>query len=98
MVSEGDCSPHSSPLPHCDLTIHAAANFFDINECTNIGIAGAAQNTSRPNRISDLGFQTNIYATPEIMKPHKNGLRRSQRFREQREKEKETSQKRKAHV
>ena len=98
MVSEGDCSPHSLPPPHCDLTSHAAANLFDINGCTNIGRAGAAQNTSRPNRISDLDVQTNIYTTPERINPHDNVLRRSLRLHEQQEKDKETSQKCKSHV
>ena len=98
VVSEGYHFPHSSPPPHCDLTSHSAAKFFDINGCTNVGISGAAQNTSHPNRIADLGVQKNIYVTPERMNPHKNGLRRSPRLREQREKDKETSQKRKSHV
>ena len=98
VISEGDRSPYSSPPPHCDLTSHATANFFDINGCTNIGRAGAAQNTSRPNWITDHGVHTSLYATPEIMNPHEKGLRRSLRLRKQREKEKETSQKRKAHV
>ena len=31
VVSKGDCLPHRSPPPHCDLTSHAAANLFDIN-------------------------------------------------------------------
>ena len=97
-VSEGDRLSHSSPYPHCDLKIHATSNFFDINGCANIGIAGAAKNTGRPNRISDLGVQTNLYTMPERMNPHNNGLRRSPHLREQREKDKETSQKRKAHV
>ena len=70
VVSEGDRLPHSSTPPHCDLTSHDSATLFDINGCTNIGRAGAAQNTSRPNRIADLGFHTNIYATPERMNPH----------------------------
>ena len=90
-VSEGDRLPRSSPPPHCYLTSHAAANLFGINGCANIGIAGAAKNTGRPNRISDLGVQTNLYATPERMNPHENGLRWSSRLREQREKNKETS-------
>ena len=98
VVSEGDCSPHSSPPPHCNLTSHAAANLFDINECTNIGRTGPAQNTSRPNRIADHGVHKNLYATPERMNPHRNGLRWSRRLREQREKDKEILQKRKAHV
>ena len=55
VVSEEDSFPHSSPPPHCDLTSHAVANLFDFNGCINIGRAGAAQNTSRPNRIADLG-------------------------------------------
>ena len=42
-VSEGDRLPHSSPPPHCDLTSHAAAKFFDINVCANIGRPGAAK-------------------------------------------------------
>ena len=83
-VSEGDFSPHSSPPPHCDLTRHAASNLFDINVCANIGRAGATINTGRPNRIADLGVQTNIYATPERMNPHENGLRWSPRLRKQR--------------
>ena len=98
VVSKGNRLPHRSPPPHCDLTSHSASNLLDINGCTNIGRAGAAQNTIRPNRIADHGVHTNIYATSEIMNPHKNGLRRSPRLREQREKEKETSQKRKAYV
>ena len=98
VVFEGDRLTHSSPPTHCDLTSHAAANLFDINGCTNIGRAGAAQNISRPNRITDHGVHTNLYATPERMNPHKNGLRRSLRLREQRDKVKETSKKRKAHV
>ena len=65
VVSKGDSLPHSSPPPHFDLTSHAASNLFDINGCTNIGRAGAAQNTSRPNRIADLGVQNNRYATSE---------------------------------
>ena len=81
-VSEGDRLPHSSPPPHSDLTTHAAANLFDINGCANIGRAGAAKNTGRPNRISDLGVQTNLYATPERMNLHENGLRWSPRLRE----------------
>ena len=63
-VSEGDFLPHSLPPPHCDLTNHATANLFDINGCANIGRAETAKNTGHPNRISDLGVQTNIYATP----------------------------------
>ena len=90
--------PHSSPPPHCDLTSHASANLFDINGCTNINRAGSAQDTSRPNRTSDLGVHTNLYATTEIMNPHNIGLRWSPRLRKQREKDKETPQKRKAHV
>ena len=97
-VSKGDRLPHSSPPPHCDLASHAAANLFDINGCTNIGRAGAAQNNGRSNRITDLGVQTNIYTTPERMNPHDNVLRRSLRLHEQQEKDKETSQKRKSHV
>ena len=88
VVSEEDWSPDSSPPPHCDLTSHAAANLFDINGCTNIGRAGAAQNTSRLNRITHHGVYTNLYATPEIMNPHENGLCRFPRLREQQEKEK----------
>ena len=98
VVSKGDFLPHRSPPPHRDLTIHAADNLFGINGCANLGRAGAAKNTGRPNRIADLGVQKNLYATPEIMNLHKNGLRRSPRLREQREKDKETSQNRKAHV
>ena len=63
-VSEGDHLPHISPPPHCDLTSHDAANLFDINGCGNIGRSGAAKNTVRPNRIADLGVQTNLYAAP----------------------------------
>ena len=63
-VSEVDRLSHSSPPPHYDLKIHATSNFFDINGCANIGRAGAGKNTGRPNRIADLGVQTNIYATP----------------------------------
>ena len=85
-VFEGYHFPHSSPPPHCDLISHAAVNFFGINECTNIGRAGAAQKTSRPNRIADHVVHTNLYAAPERMNPHENGLRRSPRLREQREK------------
>ena len=88
VVSEGDRSPHILPPPHCDLTSHVAANLFDINGCTNIGRSGAAQNTSRPNRITDHGVHTNLYATPEIMNPHENGFRWSPRLRKQQEKEK----------
>ena len=88
VVYEGDRLPHSSPPPYCDLISHAAANLFDINGCTNIGRAGAAQNTSRPNQITDLSVQTNLYATPEIINPHEDGIRRSPRLREQREKDK----------
>ena len=88
VVSKGDRLPHSLPFPHCDLTIHAAANLFDINGCTNIGRAGAAQNTSRPNRIAYHGVHTNLYATPERMNPHDNGLSWYPRLRKQREKEK----------
>ena len=84
-VSKGDRLPHSLPPPHCDLTSHATANLFDINECANIGRVGSAKNTSRPNPIADLGVQINIYATPERMNPHENGLRWSPRLREQRE-------------
>ena len=98
VVYEGDWSPQSSPPPHSDLTSHAAANLFDINGCTGIGREGAAQNTSRPNRIVDHGVHTNLYATPERMNLHENGLCRSPCLRKQREKEKETSQKRKAHI
>ena len=93
--------PHISPPPLCDLTSHASANLFDINGCANIGREGAAINTGRPNRIADLrvkNSETNIYATPERMNPHDNGIRRSPRLREQQEKDKEASQKRKAHV
>ena len=57
-IYEGDRLPHSSPPPHCELTRHAAANLFDINGCANIGKAGAAKNTVRPNRIVDLGNQS----------------------------------------
>ena len=96
-VLEGDRLPHSSPPPHRDHTSHAAANLFDIDGRANIGRAGAAK-SGRPNRIADLRVQKNLYATPEIMNPHDNGLRRSPRLREQREKDKEASQKRKAHV
>ena len=97
-VSEGDRLPHNSPPPHFDLTIHDAANLFDINRYVNIGRAGAAKTTGRPNRITDLGVQTNLYTTPEIMNPHENSLRRSLRFCEQQEKDKETPQKRKAYI
>ena len=101
VVSEGECLPHSSPPPHRDLMSHAAANLFEIDVCANIGRAGAAKNTGRPNWIVDLRVQnseTNIYATPEIMNPHDNGLCRYPHLREQREKDKEESQKRKTHV
>ena len=87
-VSERDRLPHSSPPPHRDLTSHAEANLFDIDGCANIGRAGGSK-TGGPNRIADLGVQTNIYATPEIMNPHKNGLRWPPSFCEQREKDKE---------
>ena len=97
-VSEGDRLPHSLPPPHCDLTHHAAANLFDINRCANIGRAGAAINTGRPNQIADLGVHTNLYATLERMNPHENGLRQFPRLRKQQEKDKETSKKRKVHV
>ena len=83
-VSEGDRFSHSLPPPHYDLTSHTAANLFDINGCANIGRAGTAKNTGRPNRIADLGVQKNLYATPESMNLHKNGLRQSPRLREQR--------------
>ena len=89
VVSDEDCLSHISPPPHCELTSHAAANLFDINGCTNIGREEAAQNTSRPNRISDHGVHTNLYAAPERMNPHENGLRWSPRLRKQREKDKE---------
>ena len=90
VVSDGDSLPHSSLPPHCDLTSHSAANLFDVNGCTNIGRAGDTQNTNRPNRIADHSVHTNLYATPERMNPHKNGLCRYLRFIEQREKVKET--------
>ena len=83
VVSEGNSLPHSSPPLHRYLASHAAANLFDIYGCANIGRAGAAK-TGRPKRIADLGVQTNLYATPERMNPHKNGIRRSPRLREQR--------------
>ena len=84
VVSKEGFSPRSSLLSHCDLTSHAAENLFDINGCTNIGRAGAAQNTIRPNRIAYHGVHKNLYATPEIMNPHENGLRWSPRLRKQR--------------
>ena len=62
-VAEGDHLPHRSPPPHRDLTSHAAANLFYIDGCANIGRAGGSK-TGRPNRIADLGVQTNLYATP----------------------------------
>ena len=89
-VSEGDSLPHSSPPPQCDLTSHAADNLFNINGCANIGRSGATKNTGRPNRIADLGAQTNLYTTPERMNPHDNGLCQSPCLREQQEKDKET--------
>ena len=90
-VSEGYRLSHSSPPPHRDITSYAGAKLFEIDGCANIGRAGAAKNNGRPNRIADLIFQTNLYATPEIMNPHENGLRWYPRLREQREKDKEKS-------
>ena len=59
---------------------------------------GPLKTLAPPNRIADHGVHTNIYATPESMDPPENGLAGSPRLREQREKDKETLQKRKAHV
>ena len=57
VVSKGDCLPHRSPPPHCDLTRHAADNFFYINGCANLGRSGAAKNMANPTGLQTLVFK-----------------------------------------